>query len=319
MKKSIFVFILLLGFQNSFSQNLEPNNSIFEIFDFQYEYYSKIRTELFEDLDYAPEVRLVVLPSFSPEYIFQIEKIKNNNHFLAILRFPEIKIYGTVEHGPVKNSINEYTSTIEKEDVEILKKVYLNSIRKAHYPIKDGMGLDGTSYFLSAWDYGLKSATIWSPRDTINQTIISITEDLIEQLKKGKNKISISQKDKDLLLAISEKLSTLPDLETYQLITETKKVIDNNKSYYNSQISEKNKYWYEPIVQRFEQELLLKFVYNNLDKENLKNLINKYQKELNKYLDLEIHRGSVENVEEYVNKNLKDNIFIKLKSELNYE
>ena len=53
--------------------HLVPVEGMFDIYDYRFDYYSKIRTILFNGLSDSPEIRFLVKPSFTPESMLSIE------------------------------------------------------------------------------------------------------------------------------------------------------------------------------------------------------------------------------------------------------
>ena len=143
-----FALITVIFFASNIeAQNLEPNNSIFDIYNFQFEYYSKIRNNLFKDLSDNPIIRLVVTPSFSTEYIFQIEKDANNG-YTAKVNVANKSIWYNKESKSIK--VNQHIAKINNNDVNLLQAAYLGIIDKIHHTQKESFGLDGTTYYFSA-------------------------------------------------------------------------------------------------------------------------------------------------------------------------
>ncbi|HKJ80494.1 MAG TPA: hypothetical protein VJ954_00610, partial [Ignavibacteriaceae bacterium] len=82
-KLYIVIFILFFFTINTIAQNkeplppppsskpnnLEPVDGIFNALNFKFEYYSKVRIILFKNLSDLPEIRFLVIPSFSPESV----------------------------------------------------------------------------------------------------------------------------------------------------------------------------------------------------------------------------------------------------------
>ncbi len=303
----LFLFIKELN-----GQNFEPNKSIFDIYDYQFEYYSKIRTKLYTNLSDNPQVRLIVKPSFSPEYIFQIEK--SDSGYLAKVNIMSESIWYNENYNSIE--VNEFVSIISEEDVKLLSKVYLKSIGKVHYPIKESFGLDGVTYNLSAWDYGLKSGEIWSPNDSLNQTIINITSKLIQDIKNKRRKVLLSEKSRIELEQIFNKLNTLPNLDGYKLILNTKEIIEINKQKYISRLSENHKDYLTSSLHNFEQKMIFEFSFNIIDKIFIEKLIDEYIKRFNNYIEFETYFEDSNDIEKYKLQNVSDNIFIKLKSDL---
>lgn len=309
--KKIFLLIFFLLLKQLGAQNLEPNNSIFEIADYQFEYYSKIRNKLYKNLADKPEIRLIVKPSFSAEYIFQIEK--SENEYLAKVNVMSESIWYSDDYNSIQ--VNEYVSSIDEEDVKLLWRVYLKCIEKVHYPIKESFGLDGVNYNLSVWDYGFKSGLIWSPSDSLNKTILDVTNHLIEDVKKGKNKVSLSKKNERELNKIFKELNANPSIDNYKLILNAKDIIETNKEKYLSKLSENHKDIFNQLIQEFERKMILEFSFNKIELDFMENLINQCIKKFNHYIEFETYKEDTNDIESYKSANIADNIFLKLKSE----
>lgn len=186
----IKTLLILLVSQLIFAQNhLEPVNSFFDVYNFQYEYYKKVRDKLFEGLTDKPKIRMVVFPSFEKEYVFQIEEDENNkaNYFIIIKEPVEGSIWEIREGNPnMKINVKTYVSKISSSDVDILYNLFYSAIIKTQFRTDNMSGLDGISYYLSIWDYGLKSAEIWSPSDKKLKELIFIAETIVKKAKENK-------------------------------------------------------------------------------------------------------------------------------------
>jgi len=260
-----------------------------------------------------PIIRLVVKPSFSSEYIFQIEK-DNNNEYLAKLNIANKSIWYNKEIEKI--IVNQHVAKISENDVNLLKVVYLSIIEKVHHPIKESIGMDGTTYNLSAWKTGLKSGEIWSPNDSVNKTIINITEELINETKKDKVIISLSDKNRTILKKISQEINDSKNIESYKLILKVKEIIENNKSFYISKLINNHKFRLESFLSDFEKKMLLELTFNNLNIDYIKNLIKEYNGHFMDIIQYDTNKDEVENLDEYKKNNRLDNIFLKLESEL---
>ena len=62
--------------------HLKPVGGIYDIYDFEFEYYSKVRKVLFNGLTDSPEIRFQVIPSFIPESVLDIEFDRKNSLIL---------------------------------------------------------------------------------------------------------------------------------------------------------------------------------------------------------------------------------------------
>lgn len=206
MKNLSFIFLLFSHF--IFSQNhLEPTNSFFDVYDYQYTYYSKIREVLFQGLTDNPKIRMVVIPSFEKEFVFQIEEDKIvKNKFVIIINEPIDNSIWNNNEGNTKDEIKikTYKSSINEDDLNILYNLLYSTIIKTRFHTDNMSGLDGTRYYLSIWDFGLKSSEIWSPNNKNLKEIIFIMETIVDKAK-SEEEISLSKKFKNSILDLTKR------------------------------------------------------------------------------------------------------------------
>jgi len=93
----VIILILLYNVGNINAQNrddhLEPVRGIFDVYDFQLEYYPRVRKVLFSGLSNKPEIRFLVMPSFTPEYVLDIEFDRKNNKYYMVYHICEQMIW----------------------------------------------------------------------------------------------------------------------------------------------------------------------------------------------------------------------------------
>lgn len=314
MKNFILLFCIFGFTITGYAQNLKPNNSVFELYKHQSDYYSKIKTKLFESLKDNQVVQLVVKPSFSSEYVFQIEK--KNDSFFAKVNIASENIWYSKDFESIE--VKSYTSTIGKKDVDLLSKVYLKMIEKVHYPveIENIIGADGVTYNFSVSNLGLKSGTIWSPNDSINKTIIEISEKLIENIKSKESVVSLREEDRTRLENCYNELNRTPDLNSYNLMVKMKKLIEQYKPPYLSKLSKNHTTQTENLLFDFEKIMLQQLAYNRLDM----NFVNELLRQCDNAFFIIIEHGTsledTDNIDIYKNNNKADNIFQKIRSEL---
>ena len=205
----IFQFLLIL-FISSYSgilnaqkneNHLEPVGGIYEIYDFQFEYYSKVRKVLFKGLTDSPEIRFQVMPSFTPENVLDIEYDAKNKKYYIIYHICEKMIWYNKDWENVK--VNKFKSEIDKDFVELIKKLFGKAISKTRFSENDLLGFDGVQYYFSFRNSVTKSGTIWSPKKETNiGKLVEIGLELIELAKSKKVKMN-----KELQTKI-EKLTT---------------------------------------------------------------------------------------------------------------
>lgn len=186
--KVLLISIIISSFCKAENDHLTPADNIFSLFDYQFEYYSQVRTILFKDLSDKPDVRFICIPSFTPEKILDIQE--NEGKFVIIYRIAKNHIWGSKNWQDI--SVTEYKKEIDIKSAQLIKALFLKATTKTRYYKKDIMGLDGADYYFFAWDYGLKSGTVWSPSTDMPKMkkLVEIGEKLIQLAKNDKNYIS---------------------------------------------------------------------------------------------------------------------------------
>lgn len=154
----IFTITDLLG-----QDNLVHDHGIFDLYKFQFEYYSKIRTILFDGLSESPTARLLVMPSFTPESVLSIEREETSEKYFLIYHTCEGMIWLSEKPETVK--VKKYKKEITEESVALIKSLFLNFIIQTRYPDFDLGGNDGITYTFAVQEFGMKSGTTWSPQE----------------------------------------------------------------------------------------------------------------------------------------------------------
>jgi hypothetical protein len=185
--------------------HLEPVGSIYDIYDFQFEYYSKVRKVLFNGLTDAPEIRFQVMPSFTPENVLDIEFDRGNSKYYIVYHICEKMIWYNEKWDKIK--VEKYKTEIDKESVELIKSLFDIAIAQTKFPEDETIGLDGANYYFSINKFGLKSGTVWSPSDgTKMRKLVDIGYGLI---KLAKSKNELAKIDKDLRQKIENLIEEL--------------------------------------------------------------------------------------------------------------
>lgn len=313
MKQLILYLVILsvLISNNLQAQHLEPNESIFELSDSRYVYHTKVRNKLFHNLSDQPELRLVVQTSFNPEYVFQIEKDDHTSAYIARLNITSASVYHAENYDAI--DVKTYVSKITIDDVRLLSNIYLNVIKKTHYPIKNTFGMDGVSYYISVWNRGLKSGTIWSPKHSASKIMLEVTKNLIAQMTQHQSTIFLSATDQNILRQTLKEIRQLPEITSYQLILEIKGLIDEHYEIYRSTLTKTHSYAYEMYLTEFQKKLLLQLTFGTLDKNFVLELLAQYQNYFEELIKFETYKKDMDDVEAYMNKHLNDNIFNKIK------
>lgn len=201
MTKTIKIFVILLWLFNiipnkasAADNHLEPVRSIFDNYDYQFEYYTKVRKVLFEGLSGTHEIRFQVMPSFTPESVLEIEVDDETNKYYLVYHICEEKIWNNENWDKVK--VIKYKTEIEKESVDLVKSLFEVTISQTRYPVEFNGGSDGETYYFSVFNFGIKSGRVWSPsKGTKMDKLVNIGNELI---KLAKSKVKFVKIDREL-------------------------------------------------------------------------------------------------------------------------
>jgi len=217
MKLKILILIAIICFQinKGYSQedHLLPMEGIFGIFNFQVEYYSEVRKILFEGLEEMPSFRIIVLPSFSEEYLITTKE--KDGKFSLLLRKPNKNIWYSMQEGKTK------LKSIEIEDFEIQidslsKDIFFNAfdcaLTETKYADHHLLGLDGTTYIFQTVKYGRGKRTghTWSPPSKSKMgKLVEVVESLTKSLQKEKvNQFEEAKNKAQVLIQEFKKIKT---------------------------------------------------------------------------------------------------------------
>lgn len=184
--------------------NLEPVNDIFNIYDYQFEYYSRVRKILFERLGDQPEIRFLTMPSFTPENVLDIEYNREKDKYFLVYHICEEMIWYNKKWDRIK--VTEYRKEINKESADLIKTLFKTAILKSKFNEERFLGLDGVNYYFSYYEWGSKSGSIWSPNSgTKMGRLVNIGNELIQLTKNADTPVNLSDKlKKDILNLTSE-------------------------------------------------------------------------------------------------------------------
>ena len=208
-KKDIWLIILILlcnigiirAQRVSEGGHLEPVRGIYDIYDYQFKYYSQVRKILFNGLT-EPQIRFLMMPSFYPENVLDIEFDGSKNKYYIIYHIcEEIIWYNRDNLENIK--VIKFKSEIDEESVKLIKSLFGIAIAQSKFPptVEEGgpftIGTDGTTYYftINEYGYGIKSGQIWSPKDgTKMGKLVAIGEELIELATSKKEIVKIDEK-----------------------------------------------------------------------------------------------------------------------------
>ena len=207
MKRITTLIAIILAFYTTSeikaqSDHLEPARGIFDCYDYQFEYYSKVRKVLFKDLDDSPEIRFLVMPSFSPENVLDIEFDRENEKYYLVFHICEKMIWSnkTWKLTKVKRTRKE----IAKESVELVKNLFEKAIQETKYPEENLLGLDGTKYYFSVHS---QTGVVWSPSEgTKMERLVNIGYKLIQLLKTDKELVELDDNFKENIIRLTTEI-----------------------------------------------------------------------------------------------------------------
>lgn len=207
MKRITILTAIILAFYTTNeikaqSDHLEPASGIFDCYNYQFDYYSKVRKVLFKDLADSPEIRFLVMPSFTPENVLDIEFDRENKKYYLVYHICEKMIWYNKawELTKVKKTRKEIT----KESVELIKKLFETAIQETKYPEEKLLGLDGTKYYFSVHT---QTGTVWSPSEgTKMERLVNFGYKLIQLVKTDKELVEFDENLKENIIQLTTEI-----------------------------------------------------------------------------------------------------------------
>jgi hypothetical protein len=197
----LFAVLFIIPPANAQNDNLQPVESIFDEYDFRFKYYALVRMILMNEMSEKPEIRFLIIPSFSVEEVVAIEQ-RNDKYYIVHHKMKK-SIWHT-EKNREEIGVEKKEVEISKSDMELYKELFKIAVRNRKYPDEEVFGFDGTNYYFSISDKQLKTGTTWSPSDqskigaltnigkslielitsTKENSIVKLEPELIERIKK---------------------------------------------------------------------------------------------------------------------------------------
>lgn len=211
MKNFILLLILgiLLGIPTLKAQNehLEPVESIFDEYDFMFEYYSLVREVLMNGMTDTPEVRFLIIPSFAVEEVVAIED-RNGKYFIVHHKMKNSIWY--TEKNKRKIKVLKKAVEISKVDMQLYHKLFKVAVNNRKYQEKEILGVDGVNYYFSVKNDGsnkIRTGTTWSPSEkskigeltNIGKSLIKLAEST-DQDKIVKLETKLTEQIKELTI-----------------------------------------------------------------------------------------------------------------------
>lgn len=177
--------------------HLEPVDLYFNLSESDLEYAKNMREILFEKLEDKPEIRILVLPSFHPEYVLDIVEEKDPEEKVLYLNMAKDFIYDAESGEDLeKISLYKFRVQIDKESFDLIYKLIQTAIYQARYnkPERSLIRVDGTNYYFSIYDDGLKSGTVWSPSEESKMgRLVDVSQHLVKLTIESNGTLKINE------------------------------------------------------------------------------------------------------------------------------
>jgi hypothetical protein len=226
-KNKIFIvmvlFIMSINSASSQTNHLIPESGIFNAPNFQIEYYSKVRKILFQGMDFRPIIRLVILPSFSPESVLEVEFNRSTNKMYVVYQIAEEMIANNPNWEQTKlKSIKKEITNESAKFIQRLFQAAVAGIKESddeqitqvgdNYTLTvKHVGVDGENYFFTANVPIPKTGTTWSPpTESKMGRIVNIGLEVINLARNEKEPIEFDSKLKEKMTQLTAELKTAP-------------------------------------------------------------------------------------------------------------
>ena len=128
------------------------------------DYYPKLREVLYAGLSDSPTARVVVQPSFAPEYVVSIDQ-KAATYFLTY-QVCQTSLWSTLAHKGKLVEVTTKTVEISQTLATAIARLFNAAIAQTKYPGPvQRLGFDGTTFTFSTFrpGIGLQGGDTWSP------------------------------------------------------------------------------------------------------------------------------------------------------------
>lgn len=201
----IGIFLSHISKVNSQIDHLQPIQGIFGSYDYQVEYYSTVRKYLYEGLEERPSFRLIVLPSFTEEYLITTKE-KDGKIILLMRKAKKNIWYASQKDKSKKIKIKNFEIEIDSITKDIFFSVFNYALDETKYEESDIVMNDGINYIFQTAEYGQdkKIGHVWSPKDKTKMgQLVNIVENLALYLQEKKIK-HLNKAKRDAIKLIDE-------------------------------------------------------------------------------------------------------------------
>ena len=198
-----------VGQARGYADHLLPPKSYFADDNWHHAYYKAVREALCAGLSDEPLARVLVLPSFLPEYVLSVQRTEAG--YSLTYRVCQPSVMGTYEdHLPVR--VHTTTVPLSPAVAGAVARVFTAAVAQTRYPVgHSGNGLDGTRYTFAAYErvVGFRSGERWSaPTGTRMRALQDLQETLRQIALTPANKLTqqrLLQQAQQLLPRLTKK------------------------------------------------------------------------------------------------------------------
>jgi hypothetical protein len=176
--------------------HLQPSQGYFFSYPYAVSYYPKVQQVLSAGLADIPLARVVVLPSFAPEYVVSVDK-KGLKYYLTY-QVCQASLWAALQKKGKPVAITTKSAEVSEELATVIQQTFNTAIAQTKYP-KPVMQMqsDGITFVFSAFQsgIGLQGGETWSPSTGNMGALVT----LVDHLKQFASTPADQQLQRDLL------------------------------------------------------------------------------------------------------------------------
>jgi len=146
-------------------------------------YYPKLREVLYAGLSDSPTARVVVQPSFAPEYVVSIDQ--QAGAYYLTYRVCQTSLWSTLAHKGQSVAVTTKTVAVSQALATAIARSFNAAIAQTKYPGPvQRLGFDGTTFTFSTFrpGIGLQGGDTWSPPAGTHMGALVALADRLKQL-----------------------------------------------------------------------------------------------------------------------------------------
>jgi hypothetical protein len=201
-------FYVLSAQAQQAEDHLQPSQGYFFSYSYAASYYPKVQQALYAGLSASPLARVVVLPSFAPEYVVSIDQ-KGPKYYLTY-QVCQASLWAALQQRGKQVAIATKAVEVSQELATVIQQTFNTAIAQTKYPKPiTQIRSDGTTFVFSAMQrgIGLQGGETWSPSAGNMGALVT----LVDHLKQVANTPADQQLQRDLLQEANQLTAKLKD------------------------------------------------------------------------------------------------------------